>query len=357
MKITMDYLLNVMFDKKASDLHLIPGAPPVYRVNAQIKKLSQEVLSTKQCHELAYSVLTDKQKELFESENELDLSFSLEGLGRVRMNIYLQRSTVCCALRAIPNNFFSFEDLGLPGAINETVKLQTGLILVTGPTGSGKTTTLASVVDYLNEHRTSHIITVEDPIEYVHNHKNCIISQREIGADTKSFPRALKYAMRQDPDIILIGEMRDYETIASALTIAETGHLVFATLHTPDAPQSINRIIDVFPPHQQSQVRSQLSMVLEAVFCQRLLAKSMHKGGGLSLAVEVLVVTPAIRNIIREQKTEQLRSAMQTGGDKGMQTMNQSLYSLYQKGHITYNQAMEYCTDKKDMLRVMGERA
>lgn len=354
MDISMDRLLMLMFEKKASDLHIISDSPPVLRIDAELKKVDSDKLAKQQCQDLIYSVLTEKQKEKFEAENELDLSFGVKGLGRVRMNVYMQRGAICSALRAIPNKFLTFDELGFPGVINEVVKLPVGLVLVAGPTGCGKSTTLASIINYLNEHKMSHIVTVEDPIEYVHEHKNCIISQRELNTDTKSFPQALKYTMRQDPDIIMIGEMRDHETIAAALTIAETGHLVFATLHTPDAAQSVNRIIDVFPPYQQGQIRSQLSLVLQAVFCQQLLMKSKHKGGGLVLAVEVLIVTPGIRNIIREQKTEQIGSAIQTGADKGMQTMNQALYRLYKKGDITYNQAMDHSNDRKEMQRVMG---
>jgi len=353
MTVSMDQLLRLMFEKNASDLHIHSESPPVLRIDGALKKVNSEDLTKDDCQNLIYSILTDKQKEQFELQNELDISFGVKGMGRVRMNVYMQRGAVGAALRAIPSSFFTFEELGLPGAINEIVRFPVGLILVTGPTGSGKSTTLASIINYLNENRESHIVTIEDPIEYVHEHKNCLITQREVGSDTKTFPNALKYAMRQDPDIILIGEMRDQETIAAALTIAETGHLVFATLHTPDAPQSINRIIDVFPPHQQSQIRSQLSMVLQAVFCQKLLERSKHKGGGRVLAVEVLMVTPGIRNIIREEKTEQIHSAMQTGASSGMQTMNQALYRLYRRGDITYEQAMDNCTDRKDMERVM----
>ncbi len=356
MSISIDKLLKFMFDKGASDLHIHEGIPPILRIDGQLKKVESQKLSKKQCQQIIYSILTKEQKEEFEAEKELDLSFSLKGLGRVRMNVFRQRGSVCAALRAIPGKFFTFEELGLPGAVNEVIKLPIGLVLVTGPTGSGKSTTLASMINFLNENRNSHIITVEDPIEYVHDHKNCIVSQRELGSDTDTFPRALKYAMRQDPDIIMIGEMRDRETIAAALTIAETGHLVFATLHTPDAPQSINRIIDVFPPHQQTQIRSQISLVLQAVFCQKLLQRRQQKGGGLALAVEVLMVTPGIRNLIREDKTEQIHSAMQTGGDTGMQTLNQALHRLYKKGDITYKQALYNSSDKKDMKRVMGKR-
>ncbi len=350
----VDRLIRLMFEKGASDLHLHPGVPPVLRVEGEIKRVNTQPLTPRQCRDMIYSILTEKQKEEFETEYELDLAFEVKGLGRVRINVYRQKGAVCASMRAILDRFFSFEELGLPGAINEVVRLKAGLILVTGPTGCGKSTTLASVINHLNENRRGHIITIEDPVEYVHSSKNCIVTQRELGGDTKSFPRALKYSMRQDPDIIMVGEMRDRETIASALTIAETGHLVFATLHTPDAAQSIDRIVDVFPPHQQTQIRNQLSMVLQAVFCQRLLKRSERKGGGLVLVSEVLTVTPGIRNLIREEKTQQIPSAMQTGGEKGMQTMNQSLYRLYKKGDIDYRQAMDHCTDKKDMERVMG---
>ncbi|MFW6134309.1 MAG: type IV pilus twitching motility protein PilT [Elusimicrobiota bacterium] len=357
MTVSIDKLLELMFEKEASDLHIHSGSPPILRIDGELKKATSEELTGDQCQNIIYSILTEKQKEVFEGENELDLSFGVKGLGRVRMNVYMQRQAVCASMRAIPNKFYTFEELGLPGAVNDVVKLPVGLVLVTGPTGSGKSTTLASIINYLNENRKSHIVTIEDPIEYVHEHKDCLVSQRELGSDTKTFPTALKYAMRQDPDIIMVGEMRDVETIAAALTIAETGHLVFATLHTPDAPQSINRIIDVFPPHQQPQIRSQLSMVLQAVFCQKLLQRSKHKGGGLALAVEVLMVTPGIRNMIREDKTEQIGSAMQTGGNVGMQTMNQALYRLYKKGDISYEQALEHCSDKKDMKRIIGGSA
>ena len=355
MNITMDKLLVMMFEKRASDLHIVSGAPPVLRIDGELRKINQENLSKEHCQDLIYSVLTDKQKEIFEMDNELDLSFGVKGLGRVRMNVYMQRGAVGSALRAIPNSFMTFDELGLPAVINDIVQMPIGMVLVTGPTGSGKSTTLASIINYMNENRKEHIVTVEDPIEYVHEHKNCLVSQREIGSDTKTFPAELKYSMRQDPDIIMIGEMRDHETIAAALTIAETGHLVFATLHTPDATQSINRIIDVFPPYQQGQVRAQLSMTLQAVLCQKLHMRSKSKGGGLVLSLEVLMITPAIRNMIREQKVEQVPSAMQTGGERGMQTMNQALYRLYKKGDITYAQALDASPDKADMERIMGK--
>ncbi|MGM0442115.1 MAG: type IV pilus twitching motility protein PilT [Elusimicrobiota bacterium] len=355
MTVAIDKLLEFMFKQGASDLHIHNGVPPVFRIDGELKKLEDENLTKKQCQNMIYSILTKEQIEEFEAEKELDLSLSLQNLGRIRMNVFLQRGAVCASLRAIPNKIFSFEELGLPGAVNDVVKLPMGLVLITGPTGSGKSTTLASIIDYLNENRTSHIVTIEDPIEYSHDHKKCVVSQRELGGDTKTYPQALKYSLRQDPDIIMVGEMRDRETISSALTIAETGHLVFATLHTPDAPQTVNRIIDVFPPHQQTQVRSQLSLVFQAIFCQKLLAKREQKGGGRTLAVEVLMITPRIRNLIREDKTEQIHSAMQTGGAVGMQTMNRALLRLYKKGEITYKQAMFQCSDKKEMKRAIGK--
>ena len=303
------------------------------------------------CQRLIYSLLTDSQKEKFEATSELDLSFGIKGVGRVRMNVFRQRGSVGAALRSIPQKILTFDDLHLPPVVLELMKLHKGLVLVTGPTGSGKSTTLASMINYLNENRSSHIVTIEDPIEYVHFHKKSIVNQREVGSDTTSFPAALKYVLRQDPDIILIGEMRDLETISAALTIAETGHLVFATLHTTDAASAVNRIIDVFPPYQQAQIRSQLSMVLQAVFAQQLLP--LASGSGRTLSCEVLVVTPAIRNLIREMKIEQIYLTMQTGGKFGMQTMNQSLYELYQKRLIPYQTALDASTDPDDLKRIL----
>jgi len=349
--VSIDKLLEILVEKDASDLHLTVGAPPTFRVDGELIYSEYEKLSPEVCQRLIYSLLTEKQKERFESENELDLSFGMKNVGRIRMNVFRQRNSIGAALRAIPDYFRSFEELGLPGATYDAVKLPRGLVLVTGPTGCGKSTTLASMIDYINEHRNAHIVTVEEPIEYIHPHKKCIINQREVGTDTTSFAQALKYVLRQDPDIILVGEMRDLETIQSALTIAETGHLVFATLHTTDAPQSVNRIIDVFPPHQQSQVRSQLSFVLEMVFSQQLMMKAGGKGGRV-LSCEVLRVTAAIRNLIREQKAEQIMLAIQTGGKYGMQTMNYSLYTLYKNRKITYAQALAQTSDPEDFKRL-----
>lgn len=343
-------LLVLMVEKNASDLHLTVGAPPVLRIDGEIIPTNFERLTPDFCQRIIYSLLTDSQKERFEANSELDLSFGIKGVGRIRMNVFRQRGSVGAALRSIPNKIDSFSELGLPAAVHDIVKLPKGLVLVTGPTGSGKTTTLASIIDHINEHRQSHIVTIEDPIEYIHLHKKSIINQREIGTDTNSFPTALKHVLRQDPDIILIGEMRDLETIGAALTIAETGHLVFATLHTTDAPSSINRIIDVFTPHQQPQIRSQLSFVLQAVLSQQLLLRAT--GTGRVMAAEVLIVTPAIRNLIRDQKAEQIYLAMQTGGKFGMQTMNYALYDLYVRKLITFQEAMASTLDSDDLKRL-----
>ncbi len=349
--LSMDELLKMVMQKNASDLHLTVGAPPTLRVDGEMSPTHFEKLSPDVCQRLIYSLLTDKQKEKFESNNELDLSFGIKGVGRIRMNVFRQRNAVAAALRLISEKILTFEELGLPAVIYDITRLQKGLVLVTGPTGCGKSTTLASIINFLNEHRQGHIMTIEDPIEYVHQHKKCLINQREVGSDTNSFPNALKYVLRQDPDIILVGEMRDLETISAALTIAETGHLVFATLHTTDAPSSINRIVDSFPPHQQAQVRSQLSFTLQAVFTQQLLLKS--GGVGRILACEVLIVTAAIRNLIRDMKTEQVYLAMQTGAKYGMQTMNTSLFDLVTRKQITYQEAMEITSDADDLKRLL----
>ncbi len=352
--LNMNDLLLLMMEKKASDLHITAGTPPVLRIDGQMIPTNYEKLTPDVCQRLIYSLLTDAQKEKFEATNELDLSFGIKGVGRVRMNVFRQRGAVAAALRSIPQKIMTFEELNLPPVVYEILKIPKGLILVTGPTGSGKSTTLASMIDYLNEKRHGHIITIEDPIEYVHQHKNCVINQREIGSDTQGFVAALKYVLRQDPDIILIGEMRDLETIQAALTIAETGHLVFGTLHTTDAVSSINRIVDVFPPHQQAQVRSQLSFTLQAVFSQTLLP--LASGSGRILAAEVMVVTPAIKNLIRDMKAEQIYLAIQTGAKFGMQTMNQALADLYLKRKITYNQAIDASTEPEELKKLIAGR-
>jgi len=349
---TLYELLEVMVKKGASDLHITTGSPPRIRVDGKLIPLDLPPLSATDTKELCYSILTDAQKHKFEENFELDLSFGVKGLSRFRANIFMQRGAVAAAIRTIPWQIRGFKELGLPDIINELVKKPRGLILVTGATGSGKSTTLAAMIDRINEERTDHIITIEDPIEYLHSHKKALINQREVNADTKSFKDALKYVLRQDPDVVLIGEMRDLETIEAALTVAETGHLTLATLHTNTAVQTINRIIDVFPPHQQEQVRVQLSFVLEGIICQQLLPKKT--GPGRVLAIEILIPNPAIRNLIREDKIHQIYSMMQTGQAKfGMQTMNQSLLELYQKGLISYEDALTRSPVPEEMINML----
>ena len=326
----MHQLLKAMIEKGASDLHITTGSPPQLRIDGKLHPLKMPPLSPQETKQLCYSVLTDAQKHRFEDTNELDLSFSVQKLSRFRGNVFVQRGNVAGAFRAIPFKILSFEELGVPPIVAELAKKPRGLVLVTGPTGSGKSTTLASIMVSINRERNEHIVTIEDPIEYLHPHKGCIVNQREIGSDSASFKDALKYILRQDPDIVLIGELRDLETIEAALTVAETGHLAFATLHTNSAVQTINRIIDVFPPYQQSQIRQQLSFVLEAVICQTLLPRA--NGPGRALGLEVMVPNAAIRALIRDDKIHQIYSAMQMGqGKSGMQTMNQSLASLVQR--------------------------
>jgi twitching motility protein PilT len=332
-------LLKVMIEKGASDLHVTTGSPPRLRVDGKLVPLDYPNLAPAETKTLCYSILTDAQKHRFEENNELDLSFGVKGLSRFRGNIFMQRGAVAAAFRTIPFEIRAFNELGLPEIVNDLVKKPRGLILVTGATGSGKSTTLAAMVDRINSERFDHIITVEDPIEYLHTHKKCLINQREVNADTSSFKTALRYVLRQDPDVVLIGEMRDLETIEAALTVAETGHLTLATLHTNSAVQTINRIIDVFPPHQQEQIRVQLSFVLEGILAQQLITKK--SGKGRVLAIELLVPNPAIRNLIREDKIHQIYGMMQTGQAKyGMQTMNQSLFELYSKGALSYEDAV-----------------
>ena len=346
-------LLKAMIEKGSTDLHITTGSPPQLRVDGSLTPMRMPPLTATETKQICYSVLTDAQKHKFEEENELDLSFGVKGLSRFRANIFMQRGAVAGAFRAIPFKILSFEDLGLPTIMNEIVKKPRGLILVTGPTGCGKTTTLASVLDKINMDRKEHIVTIEDPIEYLLPHKGCIVNQREVGADTKSFKNALKYILRQDPDIVMIGEMRDLETIEAALITAETGHLVFATLHTNSCVQTINRVIDVFPPFQQPQVRAQLSFVLEGVLCQALIARA--SGQGRALAVEVMVPNPAIRNLIREEKIHQIYSQMQIGQAKyGMQTMNQSLFSLYSKRIISLEEAQSYSPDLDELKQMIA---
>jgi twitching motility protein PilT len=347
-------LLEEMVERDASDLHIVAGDRPKLRIDGDIVNSSVEtVLTPKDTLSIAYSVLTENQKKRFETESELDFSFGIQNLARFRANCFKQRGCVSLVIRQIPANVRTFEELGLPPIVAKLAERPRGLVLVTGPTGSGKSTTLAAMVDKINREMKGHIITVEDPIEFIHKHQSCIVNQREIGTDTASFAAALKYALRQDPDVVLIGEMRDLETTAAALTIAETGHLVFATLHTNSAAESINRIIDIFPSHQQTQIRTQLSFVLEGVITQTLLQKA--KGRGRVLAAEILVVTPAIRALIRDQKIEQIPSMMQAGKKHGMQTLNDALYQLYLERQVTKEECLRVTSQPNEFLRMIGE--
>lgn len=344
-----------MIEKGASDLHVTTGAPPQLRIDGRLVPLKTPPLTPVETKQLCYSILTDAQKHKFEEEKELDLSFGVKNLSRFRANVYLQRGAVSGAFRTIPFKIMSFAELGLPAVIGDLAAKPRGLVLVTGPTGSGKSTTLASMIDKINSDRHEHILTVEDPIEYLHPHKNCIVNQREIGADTDNFRAALKYVLRQDPDVILIGEMRDLETVEAALTIAETGHLVFATLHTNSCVQTINRILDVFPPNQQAQVRAQMSLVLEGVMSQTLIPRA--SGSGRVLACEVMVPTNAIRNLIREDKVHQIYGSMQTGQQRsGMQTMNQSLAQLITRRHISFEEGVKRSSDHDELRDILSRQ-
>jgi len=347
-------LLEEMVSRNASDLHIVAGERPKLRVDGDITNSSSDFeLTPKDTLQLAYSVLTEQQKKRFELEDELDFSFGIQNLARFRGNVFKQRGCVSMVVRQIPFAIKTFDQLGLPGSIAKMAEKPRGLVLVTGPTGSGKSTTLAAMIDKINRERKGHIITVEDPIEFIHKHQSCIINQREIGSDTKSFANALKYALREDPDIILVGEMRDLETIAATLTIAETGHLAFATLHTNSAAEAINRIIDVFPSHQQSQVRAQLAFVLEGIVTQTLLPKA--QGKGRVMAAEILVVTPAIRALIRDDKVHQIYSSMQAGKKFGMQTLNDALYQLYMSREVTADECLRVSGDPTEFQRMIGQ--
>ena len=349
-------LLKTMVEMGASDLHITTGAPPQVRVDGQVTGLKHPPLQPAETKQLCYSILTDMQKRKFEEENELDLSFGVKGLARFRGNIYLQRGALAGAFRMIPYKFRSFEELGLPPVVKELSRKPRGLVLVTGPTGSGKSTTLASIIDSINDNRHEHIITIEDPIEYIHPHKNCLVNQREVGSDTHSFKKALKYILRQDPDVVLLGELRDLETIEAALTIAETGHLCFATLHTNSCVQTINRIVDVFPTNQQSQVRTQLSFVLEGILSQNLLPKA--SGQGRILSLEVMVPNIAIRALIRDDKIHQIYSQMQMGQERyGMQTMNQSLFMLSYRKLISVETALTRSSEPDELKQMMANPA
>jgi len=355
MTINLRALLEEMIEKEASDLHITAGESPKLRIDGEITNSSvAHVMTPKDTLQLAYSVLTENQKKRFETEDELDFSFGIQNLARFRGNCFKQRGCVGMVIRMIPFSVRTFQDLGLPPVVAKLAERPRGLVLVTGPTGSGKSTTLAAMIDKINKERKSHIITVEDPIEFIHRHQSCIVNQREVGTDTKSFASALKYALREDPDVILVGEMRDLETISAALTIAETGHLALATLHTNSAAESINRIIDVFPSNQQSQVRAQLAFVLEGVVTQTLLPKA--KGRGRAMACEIMVATPAIRALIRDDKVHQIQSALQSGKKFGMQTMNDALYQLYVQREVAHDECLRVSPDPNEFLRMLGEK-
>jgi twitching motility protein PilT len=348
-------LLGRLLDANGSDLHLTSGTPPVIRVHGELERLEDyPILTPRALQGMIYAILPQKMRERFEQELELDMSYSLPGRARFRVNVFMQRDAVGAVFRVIPFDIKSIDDLGLPPVVADLARFPRGFVVVTGPTGSGKSTSLAAMVDVVNSERSGHIMTVEDPIEFLHKHKACIVNQREIGADTHSFGSALKHVLRQDPDVILVGEMRDLETIATAITAAETGHLVFATLHTQDAPQTIDRIIDVFPPHQQQQVRVQLSTTLQGVVTQQLIPTA--DGQGRVAACEVMVATPAIRNLIREGKVHQIYSAMQAGGRYGMQTMDMALAGHIKAGRISQQMAFERCHDPEELDRLVGSR-
>jgi len=346
-------LLEVVLERGASDLHLTVGAPPTIRMNGDLIRLEEyPKMDPRGIQGMVYAILPQKMRERLEQELELDMSYALPGKARFRVNVYYQRDSIGAAFRLIPYEIKPVEDLGLPSVVADLARYPRGFVVVTGPTGSGKSTTLASMVDIVNRERQAHIMTVEDPIEFLHKHQSCIVNQREVGADTHSFSSALKHVLRQDPDVILVGEMRDLETISTAITAAETGHLVFATLHTQDAPQTIDRIIDVFPPHQQQQVRVQLATTLQGVVTQQLLQTA--DGRGRCVSVEVLIATPAVRNLIREGKVHQIYSIMQAGGRFGMQTMDQSLANLVKAGKVTQALAYERCHDAEELNRLIG---
>jgi twitching motility protein PilT len=353
MKADIIDMLRLTIKEGASDLHITCDKPPQIRIDEKLYPTPYPKITSQTSKELAYSIMSKEQIEKFEKEKELDMSFSVKDLSRFRINVYQQRGSIGVAVRAIPFRIMSFEECGLPvNVVTSFCKKPKGLVLVTGATGSGKSTTLSSMIDKINSEKECHIITVEDPIEFVHEHKKAIIEQREIGSDTYTFTAALKHVLRQDPDVILIGEMRDLETIESALIIAETGHLVFATLHTSDAVQTINRVIDVFPAYQQAQIRTQLSFVLLGVLSQQLIPKM--EGRGRVLATEVLVVNAAVRSMIRELKAHQIYSVIQTGQKEGMNTMNQALAELYQKKFISYEDAFGRSTDQQDLSRLIN---
>jgi twitching motility protein PilT len=345
-------LLRMVVELEGSDLHITTNTPPQIRVHGHLQRVDGADMTPAETKQLTYSVLTDAQKKRFEETLELDFSFGIKGLARFRCNMFNQRGAVAAVYRLIPEKIRGFQDLGLPAVLANLAERPRGLVLVTGPTGSGKSTTLAAMIDKINKERKDHILTIEDPIEFVHQHQSCLVNQREVHSDTQSFSNALRAALREDPDIVLIGEMRDLETVEAALRIAETGHLTFGTLHTNSAAQTINRIIDIFPSHQQSQIRTQLSLVLEGIVCQALLRKI---GGGRVCSLEIMIPTPAIRNLIREDKVHQIYSAMQTGQDKfGMQTANQSLATLYMKKLVTLEDAFAASSNREELQEMIN---
>jgi twitching motility protein PilT len=346
-------ILREVVNRDASDLHLAVGVPPVIRVDGHLENLDHPVLLATDARELIYNILSQDQRQKLETDWEVDLSYSLYGQARFRVNVFFHKGTLAAAFRLIPVNIKTIDELGLPKVLHSFCHKPRGFVLVTGPTGSGKSTTLAALIDEINATRSDHIVTIEDPIEFLHTHKRCVVNQREVGSDTKGFPVALRSALRQDPDVILIGEMRDLETIQIALTAAETGHLVFATLHTQDCPQTIDRIIDVFPPFQQQQVRIQLAGTLQGIISQQLLPTIDSRGR--VVATEVLVPTSGIRNIIREAKTHQLSTAMQTGHQYGMQTMDESLADLYRRGTISLDTALARAVDPGVLRALLGK--
>jgi len=352
-RITLPPLLKAMVDQDASDLHITVGVPPEFRIQGRMVKVKMDPLGPEQTRELCYSVITESQRQEFERELELDFSFGIKDVARFRGNLFYQRNSIGGVFRKIPMSIPEFEQLGLPAVLKDVIKRPNGLVLVTGPTGSGKSTTLAALLDLINREEYGHMITIEDPVEFVHSHKNCVVNQREVGSDTLSFGKALRQVLRQDPDFILVGELRDLETIEMALTMAETGHLVFGTLHTNGTIQSVNRIVNVFPPHQQPQIRQLLSFTLQAVMSQTLVPKAT--GGGRVMAYELMIPNVAIRNLIREDKIHQIYSMMQTGqGDTGMVTMNQKLVELTRQGTISKMMALEHSPMPEEIAKQLG---
>ncbi len=354
--VSLEELVQQLVERGGSDLHISAGSPPMIRINGRLVTTDSESLDSETCKKIIYSILDNEQIRQFEKEQELDMGFGISGLGRFRTNVLFQRGSVAAVLRVIPDEIPTMEKLGLPVELCETIAMKnSGLVLVTGATGSGKSTTLAAIIDFINSRRNDHIVTIEDPLEFIHRNKNCLVTQREVGTDTTTFVSALRRVLRQDPDVIMVGELRDLESISAALTIAETGHLTFGTLHTIDAVQSVNRLIDVFPAHQQQQVRTQLSFTLEAVLSQQLVSRA--DGRGRVLCAEVMIANSAVRALIRDDKAHQLTSILQTGGKLGMRTMNQALNELYRLRKITYEEAISRSTDVEELKRVFQRQS